>query len=72
MQPTTLTLNNRDRAILHAVIAGRCRIAGHALLVDGVHCADQFLADRLTQAGLITTAEPVRLTPSAHQLLRAA
>jgi hypothetical protein len=71
MQPTTLTLNNRDRAVLHAVSAGRCRMTSHALLVDGVYCADQFLADRLAQAGLITAAEAVRLTPSAQQLLHA-
>jgi hypothetical protein len=72
MQPTPLTLNNRDRAVLHAVSAGRCRMTSHALLVDGVYCADQFLADRLAQAGLITAAETVRLTPSAQQLLQAA
>jgi hypothetical protein len=72
MQPTNATLSNRDRAVLRAVAAGRCRRTSHTLVIDGVYCADQFVADRLARIGLITAVEPVRLTPSAQRLLRAA
>ncbi|MBW0091303.1 hypothetical protein I4I73_14035 [Pseudonocardia sp. KRD-184] len=55
---TATTLHHRDRAALRAVAAGRCALAGPTLLVDGLCCADQFLAARLTDAALIdaTTA----------------
>jgi hypothetical protein len=72
MELTNVTLSNRDRAVLHAVAAGRCRRTNHTLLIDGVYCADQFVADHLAQVGLLTTMEPVRLTPSAQRLLLAA
>ena len=42
---------HRDRAILAAIAAGRCAVAGSALLVDGRQCADQFAAARLQAAG---------------------
>jgi hypothetical protein len=72
MEPTTVTLSNRDRAVLHAIAAGRCRRVSHTLFIDDVYCADQFVADRLARVGLLTTAGPVRLTPSARRLLEAA
>lgn len=72
MQPTNVKLSNRDRAVLHAVAAGRCRRTCHTLFIDGVYCADQFVADRLARVGLLTAAEPVRLTRSGQRLLKAA
>jgi hypothetical protein len=72
MQPTNMHLSNRDRAVLHAVADGRCRRISHILFIDGVYCADQFVADHLAEAGLLSAADPVRLTPSAQQLLKAA
>ncbi|ALG12394.1 hypothetical protein [Kibdelosporangium phytohabitans] len=67
-------ISHRDRAVLRAVAAGRCEIAGQCLRIDGLICCDQFAAMRLTQAGLITGAdrEPARLTPSGQALLEAA
>ena len=69
-------LTNRDRAILRAVAAGRCRTSGEfcgCLLVDGLCLADQFTGPRLTQAGLIAAPAvgPVVLTPSGRALLAA-
>ena len=50
-------LTHRDRAVLRAVAAGRCVLAGvHGLIVDGLCCADQFVGSRLTAAGLITAS----------------
>ena len=72
MQPTTMQLTSRDRAVLNAVVDGRCRRISHILFIDGVYCADQFVADHLAEAGLLSAADPVRLTPSAHRLLRGA
>jgi hypothetical protein len=72
MQPTNMHLSNRDRAVLHAVADGRCRRISHTLFIDGVYCADQFVADHLVEVGLLSAAEPVRLTLSAQRLLKAA
>lgn len=72
---TPTTLNHRDRAVLRAVAAGRCALAGPTLLVDGLCCADQFLGARLTGAGLIdaTTATGTAcLTASGRAVLDAA
>jgi hypothetical protein len=73
--PTAMT--NRDRAVLRAVAAGRCRTSGEfsgSLVVDGLCLADQFTGPRLTKAGLIATSVggPVVLTPSGRALLYAA
>ncbi|HEY3260179.1 MAG TPA: hypothetical protein VGJ95_07900 [Pseudonocardiaceae bacterium] len=67
-------LSYRDRAVLRAVAAGRCRMASRSLLIDGLHCSDQFVGLRLVQSGLITSADsqPVRLTPSGERVLLAA
>jgi hypothetical protein len=70
------SISHRDRAVLRAVAAGRCEIAGVCLRIDGVSCCDQFAAMRLAQAGLIAAAGPeperARLTPSGQALLAAA
>lgn len=76
-------LSHRDRAVLRAVAAGRCRIsrdACAALTIDGLSCCDQLAGPRLTKAGLIaadpnpgaaTRLAPARLTPAGNALLRA-
>lgn len=76
---TPTTLNHRDRAVLRAVAAGRCTLAGPTLLVDGLCCADQFLGSRLADAGLIgagtgatTASGPARLTAYGLAALDAA
>ena len=51
--------SHRDRAILAAVGAGRCVVAGTALLVDGRCCADQFAGARLRAAGWIEVLTPL-------------
>lgn len=72
---TVSPLNHRDRAVLRAVAAGRCVIAGlhgAALLVDGLCCADQFVGSRLAAAGLIATSGPVgpaQLTAAGRAVL---
>jgi hypothetical protein len=76
MSTTAAPLSNRDRAVLRAVAAGRCRIspAGGALVVDGMYFADQFAGSRLTAAGLIAPAPahgPALLTPSGRALIGA-
>ncbi|QJY48241.1 hypothetical protein [Pseudonocardia broussonetiae] len=71
-------LTSRDRAVLRAVHAGRCRLAGTGavvLVVDGVACCDQFAAARLVRDGLITApadGAPARLTAAGRALLAAA
>jgi hypothetical protein len=67
-------LSYRDRSVLRAVAAGRCRQPGAGYLtVDGLALADQFAGLRLIDAGLITTAPgPVSLTDSGRALLTAA
>lgn len=76
---TTSELSHRDRAVLRAIAAGRCEIsadAGISLVIDGVHCCDQFIGRRLAQAGLIAATRsrpgPARLTPSGQALVEAA
>ncbi|HVH24345.1 MAG TPA: hypothetical protein VNA11_18005 [Pseudonocardia sp.] len=52
-------LSYRDRAVLRAVAAGRCVVAGlqdMALRIDGLCFADQFAGARLTAAGLIAAS----------------
>ncbi|TCO53097.1 hypothetical protein [Actinocrispum wychmicini] len=69
----TISISYRDRAVLRAVAAGRCELAGECLRVDGIGCCDQFAGLRLTQAGLIAAADgPARLTPTGEALLEAA
>jgi len=77
---TTTTLNNRDRAVLKAVAAGRCTVSDlHAstLTIDGLPCADQFVGPRLAHAGLIVVpgtaaTVPTTLTESGRAFLLAA
>jgi hypothetical protein len=73
------TLSHRDRAVLRAVAAGRCQLAGDIgvqLTIDGVCCCDQSVGARLSQAGLIATdgSRPglARLTQSGRAMLGAA
>ncbi|MFD4670664.1 hypothetical protein ACFWNN_13060 [Lentzea sp. NPDC058450] len=68
----TDSLTHRDRAVLRAVADGRCEIAGTALLVDGLCCADQFAGLRLRTAGLISTRPgPAALTDAGYDVLAA-
>lgn len=68
-----VALTPRERSVLRAVAAGRCRSSAGALTVDGLHFSDQFAARRLADAGLITTAAgPVGLTSVGEALLTAA
>ncbi len=67
-------LSHRDRAVLRAVAAGRCVLAGWqgmALRIDGRCCADQFAGSRLAGAGLIVTSgtTDLRLTPAGRAAL---
>lgn len=70
----TASLTHRDRAVLRAVAAGRCVLAGPTLLVDDRCCADQFVYARLARAGLVGSgpAGPARLTPAGRDALAAA
>jgi hypothetical protein len=46
----TATLSGRDRALLRAVAAGRCRLGSGwqpVLLIDGLACADSAAGHRL-------------------------
>jgi hypothetical protein len=75
MTTTGTILSHRDRAVLRAVAAGRCTISpvGGDLAVDGIGCCDQFVAHRLTSAGLIAPEPgPARLTATGRALLEAA
>ena len=71
-------LSQRDRAVLRAVAAGRCKISetfGGNLVIDGVWFTDQFAGMRLSEAGLIIGGPlggPARLTASGRALLEAA
>lgn len=73
-----LALSHRDRALLRAVLAGRCQVSGAAsvrLVVDGVGCSDQFVGARLLAAGLIASpgseTSPARLTDTGLAALAA-
>jgi hypothetical protein len=68
------TLTHRDRSVLRAVAAGRCRCGTRGFLtVDGLALADQFAGLRLADAGLITgQTGPVALTASGRAVLSAA
>jgi hypothetical protein len=64
-------LSQRDRAVLRAVAAGRCVLAGlqgMALRIDGIGCADQFAGLRLAAAGLIAASAGtgLALTPAGR------
>jgi hypothetical protein len=79
MTGTTVTpISHRDRAVLRAVAAGRCRLSRElhdVLLVDGMCLANQFAGSRLASAGLIVPAAPeddeLRLTASGRALIEA-
>ncbi|MCW0211871.1 MAG: hypothetical protein OJJ54_00770 [Pseudonocardia sp.] len=67
-------LTARDRAVLRAIAAGRCRLSGPSVLVvDGLFLADPFAAPRLTGAGLIEADDSrsgvVHLTASGRAVL---
>lgn len=52
------TLSRRDRAILHAVAAGKVELlvsVEPSLFIDGLCCCDQSAGGRLVRAGLIGT-----------------
>src|SRR4051794_16409586 len=74
--PTVAQVCGRDRAVLRAVAAGRCRIRAGCeplLVVDGIACADSGVARRLIAAGLVAPpADPVdavRLTAAGRAAL---
>jgi hypothetical protein len=73
MSPTTsTTLSYRDRAVLRAVAAGRCRISapdGGTLVIDGLSFCDQFVGPRLRNAGLIAAGAGIAILTSAGQSL---
>lgn len=74
---TAPALSHRDRAVLRAVAAGRCEVSGDvgmSLVIDGLHCCDQFVGPRLAVAGLIAGPRPgpAQLTASGRALLDAA
>jgi hypothetical protein len=72
-------LSRRDRAVLRAVAAGRCRVTanlGMSLFVDDMPCCDQLIGRRLTTAGLIAVTDPrsgrAQLTSAGRAALVAA
>lgn len=75
---TRAPLSHRDRALLRAVAAGRCRRCagpGAPVLVDGIALADQFAPARLAEAGLVAVpaaGQPLALTAAGRALLAAA
>jgi hypothetical protein len=76
MSTTAAPLSNRDRAVLRAVAAGRCKISAtdSVLVVDGLCFSDQFAGTRLASAGLIAAATETGralLTASGRALLGA-
>ncbi|MCD2196697.1 hypothetical protein LQ327_25325 [Actinomycetospora endophytica] len=66
-------LSRRDRAVLAAVAAGRGTVTAGRLLIDGLPCADQFVAARLRAAGVLETqvSGPARLTGDGVEALAA-
>ena len=76
MSTTTSTLDQlsrRDRAVLAAVAAGRGTVVAGRLLIDGLPCADQFVAARMRAAGLLAAqvSGPARLTDGGTDALAA-
>ena len=73
MNITLDQLSRRDRAVLAAVAAGRGTVVAGRLLIDGLPCADQFVAARLRGAGLLAAqvAGPARLTGTGTDALAA-
>ena len=71
-------LSHRDRAVLRAVAAGRCRHTGEIgtpQLIDGVYISDQLVGLRLSAAGLIADGSgrgATTLTASGRAALMAA
>jgi hypothetical protein len=66
----SIVLSGRDRAVLRAVAAGRCRLGlGYApeLRIDGFVCADASIGHRLLTAGLICAGDPA--LPQAEAVL---
>ena len=56
-------LSGRDRAVLRAILAGRCQLGAGCepvLLVDGLVCADRGVGARLVTAGLVVAPDPAR------------
>jgi hypothetical protein len=59
----TSALTGRDRAVLRAVAAGRCRLGAGwqpVLMVDGLVCTDFLAGRRLVTAGLVHPPDPAR------------
>jgi hypothetical protein len=73
MSTTLDQLSRRDRAVLAAVAAGRGTVVAGRLLIDGLPCADQFVAARLRAAGLLAAqvAGPAQLTGTGTDVLAA-
>lgn len=73
MSTTLDQLSRRDRAVLAAVAAGRGTVVAGRLLIDGLPCADQFVAARLRAAGLLAVqvAGPAQLTGTGTDVLAA-
>jgi hypothetical protein len=73
MSTTLGQLSRRDRAVLAAVAAGRGTVVAGRLLIDGLPCADQFVAARLRAAGLLAAevAGPALLTGTGTDALAA-
>ncbi len=74
----TPALSGRDRALLRAIAAHRCKLTVQCeplLLVDGVGCADSAVARRLIDAGLLAPAvrgaapRPAELTAQGRAAL---
>jgi hypothetical protein len=73
------TLSGRDRAVLRAVAAGRCRLGAGwqpVLMIDGLVCTDFLAGQRLVAAGLVHPPDPARplgpavLTEAGREALR--
>lgn len=76
--PVTVTVSGRERALLRAVVAGRCQFRGGCepvLLVDGLACADSSVARRLVDLGLVAApdarvpVQPATATEAGRALL---
>jgi hypothetical protein len=63
IEPSSIELSRRDRAILRAVAGGGAELLVGVepdLYLDGRCCADQVAARRLARAGVIAAATPGR------------